>query len=94
MEIVTPVFPGVASFGKAKSVFDIFFPEQFQKVFIPFPQEVSLTDTDPEKLELFVGGVKKWTVGFFIIFLIELTNSIIVKLSDGIVKIEEGKKNC
>ena len=56
MDIVTPVFPGVSSFGEAEGVFDIFLLEQLQQVFIPFPQEIGLTDTDPEKLELLVGS--------------------------------------
>jgi hypothetical protein len=84
MEIVAPVFPGVSAFGETEGVFHAFFLEQFQQVFVPFPQEVSLPYPDPEKPELLVGGVKKRAVSLLIGIPID---SIIVKLSDEIVKI-------
>jgi hypothetical protein len=43
MEIVAPVFPGVSAFGETEGVFHAFFLEQFQQVFVPFPQEIGLS---------------------------------------------------
>jgi hypothetical protein len=66
MEIVTPVFPGVPTFGETQGVFDIFLLEKLPQVSVSFHQKICLPDTDPEKLEFIVGSVKKSPVGLLI----------------------------